>query len=147
MKKKKEGIVMKFYRMERWCYIHKLTIIARIINRYIYLQFNCSIPFTTEIGQGVIMPHGIGIVLHQNTVIGDRTIIYQNVTIGNGMGPKVGSDCIIGTGACILGDIKIGNNVNIGANAVVLQDIPDNCTVVGVPGKIIKHISKERSNL
>lgn len=138
MKKEKEGIVMKFYRIERWLYIHKFRILASIINRYIYLQFNCSIPFTTDIDKNVIFPHGIGIVLHQNTTIGEGTIIYQNVTIGNGMGPKVGKNCIIGTGACVLGDIKIGNNVKIGANAVVLQDIPDNCTVVGVPGRIIK---------
>lgn len=58
--------------------------------------------------------------------------------MGNGDGPKIGENCIIGTGACVLGNIKIGNNVKIGANAVVLEDVPDDCTVVGVPGKIIK---------
>lgn len=147
MQKEKAGIVMKFYRMERWCYTRKLRLLAKIINRYIYLQFNCSIPFTTDIGQNVIFPHGIGIVLHQNSVIGEGTTIYQHVTIGNGMGPKIGKNCIIGTGACVLGDIVIGDNVKIGANAVVLQDIPDNCTVVGVPGRIIKQISEKRDNL
>lgn len=54
-------------------------------------------------------------------------------------GPCVGKNCVIGAGACILGNIKIGDNVNIGANAVVLEDIPDNCTAVGVPARIIKH--------
>lgn len=135
--KKKYGIVMKFYRMERWCYLHQLAFLARIINRFIYLQFNCSIPYTTDIEQNVEIAHGIGIVLHQYSKIGEGTIIYQNVTLGNGMGPKVGKNCIIGSGACLLGDIVIGDNVRIGANAVVLQDIPDNCTAVGVPAKII----------
>lgn len=135
--KKKYGIVMKFYRMERWCYLHQLSFLAKIINRFIYLQFNCSIPYTTDIGQNVEIAHGIGIVLHQYSKIGEGTIIYQNVTLGNGMGPKVGKNCIIGSGACLLGDVVIGDNVKIGANAVVLDDIPDNCTAVGVPAKII----------
>lgn len=132
------GIVIKFYRMERWCYLHKLKMCAKIINRFIYLVFNCSIPYTTDIGKNVEIVHGIGIVLHQYSKIGDGTKIYQNVTIGNGMGPKVGKNCIIGSGACVLGDITIGDNVKIGANAVVLHDVPDNCTAVGVPARIIK---------
>lgn len=139
MKNKNYGIVMFFYRLERWFYVHKLTLLAKIVNRYIYLQFNCSIPYTTEIGEEVEIVHGIGIVLHQFSKIGKGTKIYQNVTIGNGMGPVIGENCIIGTGAVILGDIVVGNNVKIGANAVVLKDVPDNCTVVGVPGKIINN--------
>lgn len=136
--KKNCGIVMKFYRLERWFYLHKLSVVAKLINRIIYLLFNCSIPYTTDIGENVEIAHGIGIVLHQFSKIGNGTIIYQNVTLGNGMGPKVGKNCIIGTGACLLGDIKIGDNVKIGANAVVLTDIPDDCTVVGIPARIIK---------
>ena len=136
--KKNYGIVMKFYRLERWLYLHKFTILAKIVYRYIYLQFNCSIPYTTEIGKNVEIAHGIGIVLHQYSKIVEGTIIYQNVTLGNGMGPKVGKNCIIGTGACLLGNIKIGDNVKIGANSVVLNDVPDNCTVVGIPARIIK---------
>lgn len=143
--KKNYGIVMKFYRIERWCYLHNLKIIAKIVNRYIYLQFNCSIPYTTDIGKNVEFAHGIGVVLHQNSVIGDGTIIYQHVTLGNGMGPKVGKNCVLGTGACLLGDIVIGDNVKIGANAVVLDDVPDGCTVVGVPAKVVKHNKELRS--
>lgn len=136
-KKRNYGIVMRFYRMERWCYLHHLLLLAKFINRYIYLQFNCSIPYTTDIGSEVEIVHGIGIVLHQYSTIGEGTRIYQNVTLGNGMGPKIGKNCIIGSGAVILGDIVIGDNVNVGANAVVLQNLPDNCTAVGVPARII----------
>lgn len=69
---KNYGIVMKFYRLERWLYLHKFTILAKIVYRYIYLQFNCSIPYTTEIGKNVEIAHGIGIVLHQYSKIGEE---------------------------------------------------------------------------
>lgn len=136
--KSNPGIVMRFYRMERWCYLHHLRLLAKIIYRFIYLQFNCQIPYTTVIEDDVEIVHGIGIVLHQNSVIGQGTKIYQNVTLGNDNGPRIGKNCFIGAGACILGDIKIGDNCRIGANAVVLKDIPDNCTAVGIPAKIVR---------
>ena len=87
--------------------------------------------------KGVNIGHGIGIVIHQNSRIGKGTMIYQNVTIGSGNGPIIGENCILGCGCCVLGDIVIGNNVKIGANAVVLKNVPDNCTVVGIPAKIV----------
>ena len=136
--KNNPGIVMRFYRVERWCYLHHLRLLAYVIYRFIYLQFNCQIPYTTIIEKDVEIVHGIGIVLHQNSVIGKGTKIYQNVTIGNANGPRIGENCIIGSGAVILGDIRIGDNCKIGANAVVLNDIPDNCTAVGVPARIIE---------
>ena len=134
---KNPGIVMKFYRIERWCYLHHLTFFARLIYRYIYLQFNCQVPYTTVIEEDVEIVHGIGIVLHQNSVIGKGTKIYQNVTIGNANGPRIGENCIIGAGAVVLGDITIGDNVRIGANSVVLKDVPSNATAVGAPARII----------
>ncbi len=137
-----KSVVIKFYEIERWLWTHKLHLGAKIIWRIIYLLFNCSIPPTTVLENGVNIAHGIGIVIHQNSIIGEGTQIYQNVTVGSGNGPKVGKNCILGCGCAILGDITIGDNVKIGANAVVLQDIPDNCTVVGVPGKIIKNREK-----
>ena len=137
----KTSIVIKFYRIEYFFYTHKMKFIAKIIYHLIQLLFGCTIPYSCIIGKNVNIAHYHGIVFHHLTSIGDNTIIYQNVSLGgrNGKrGPTIGNNCVIGAGACVLGDIRIGNNVKIGANAVVLTDIPDNCTVVGVPGKIIK---------
>lgn len=134
----KTSIVIKFYRQMRWFYVHKMYFIAKIYWRLIQILFGCCIPPTTILKKNVNIAHGVGVVLHQNCVIGEGTIIYQNVTVGSGKGPKIGKNCVLGCGCCVLGDIVIGDNVKIGANAVVLMDIPDNCTVVGIPGKIVK---------
>ena len=133
-----KSIVIRFYDAERWCWTHHLKILAKFIWRMIYLMFNCSIPPTAILEDGVEIAHGIGIVIHQNSVIGGGTKIYQNVTIGSGNGPKIGKNCILGCGSCILGDIVLGDNVKVGANAVVLLDVPDGCTVVGVPARILE---------
>lgn len=136
-----QGIVMKFYRVERWLFLHHLNLLATIIYHSIQILFGCTIPYSAELGEGVKIAHFHGIVIHHKSKIGKGTILYQNVSLGgrNGKGgPIIGANCTIGAGACILGEIIVGDNVNIGANAVVIDNIPDNCTVVGVPGKIIK---------
>lgn len=142
MKKENYGYAMKLYRVERWLYLHHMTFTAKVVFHLISLIFNCSIPYTCDLKERVNIAHSIGIVIHPNSVIGEGTIIYQNVTIGNAGGPKIGKNCIIGSGAVLLGDIIIGNDVKIGANAVVLSDIPDGATVVGVPGKVVKIYGK-----
>ena len=93
-------------------------------------------------GKGIYLGHnGLGCVIHERAVIGENTKIYQNVTIG-GRGqsgcPAIGKNVFIGCGACILGGITIGDNANIGSNAVAIIDVPEGCTAVGVPAKIIK---------
>lgn len=136
----KISIVMKLYRIEHFFYQHRMKLLAILMWRLIHILFSCYIPYTVEMGKGVNIAHGVGIVIHQNVKVGANTLIYQNVTLGgrNGKGgPVIGENCIIGSGACVLGEIKIGNNVKIGANAVVVKDVPDNCTVVGVPARII----------
>lgn len=137
MKKENPGIAMKLYTVERWLYTHHMKFFAKIVSRFLYIFCNCVNPPTTEIGEGTIIPHSVGIVLHQTSVIGKRCKIYQNVTLGNADGPKIGDDVIIGANAVILGDIKVGNGAKIGAGAVVLRDVPDGVTVVGVPAKEI----------
>ena len=141
MKKNNYGIAIKWYRRERWLQKHHLGFLAKIVFRMMQIFLGCTIPPTAEIGPMCTIAHFHGIVIHHEAVIGEGTCIYQNVTLGgrNGKpGPTIGRNCVIGAGACVLGDIRIGDNVKIGANAVVLNDVPDNCTVVGVPAKIVK---------
>jgi len=93
------------------------------------------------LGGGLLLPHPTGIVIHQDAIIGPNCMIMQQVTIGqmakDGV-PRIGGRVYLGAGAKILGTVTIGNNVNIGANAVVLCDVPDGCTAVGVPASIVR---------
>ena len=102
----------------------------------------------TDLGKGAyfetppILPHGLnGIIISHYATIGKNCTIHQQVTIAqdnNSKSAVIGADCMIGAGAKIIGNVNIGNNVKIGANAVVVTDIPSNCTAVGVPAKVIK---------
>lgn len=140
--KEKTSVLIKAYRIYRFLWVHHFEFISKVIYKLVYLIFGCTIPPTTQLGDGVNVGHPIGIVIHQNAIIGDNTMIYQNVTIGRRNGsleeaPKVGKNCILGAGCCILGDVIIGDNVKIGANAVIVKNVPSNVTVIGVPGRII----------
>lgn len=95
------------------------------------------------IGKGVFIDHGMGVVIGETTIVGDYSLIYQGVTLG-GTGkeigkrhPTLGNNVVVGAGAKVLGNIQIGSNVRIGAGSVVLRDVPSDCTVVGVPGRIV----------
>ena len=95
----------------------------------------------TKIGEDFHLVHSGNITIHPATVIGDRCGIMQDVTIGTNMvdgAPIIGDDVFIGAGARVLGNIRIGNNVNIAANSLVISDIPDNVTAMGVPAKVWK---------
>jgi serine O-acetyltransferase len=92
----------------------------------------------------MFIDHGMGVVIGETTEIGDNVTLFQGVTLG-GTGkqrgkrhPTLGNHVVVGTGAKVLGPIKIGDYVKIGANAVVLQDVPDHSTVVGIPGRIVR---------
>lgn len=138
---KKKSIVIKWYKLEHWLYIHHLKMLSQIVYHIMQILFGCSIPPKVILERGVDFPHFHGIVIHQDTIIHENTLIFQNVTIGggsSGYGCEIGKNCFIGAGACIIGKIRIGDNVKIGANAVVLSDIPDGCTAIGVPAKVIK---------
>lgn len=139
--KKNYGLAIKFYRAERWFYIHKMEFFAKLIHRFMQICLGCTIPYTCEIEEDVEIAHWHGIVFNSICRIGAGSVVFQNVTLGgvNGRhGPDIGKNCIIGAGAVLLGDIKIGDNSKVGANAVVLNDIPANSTAVGIPAKIIK---------
>ena len=97
------------------------------------------------IGKSFFIDHATGVVIGETAIIGDHVILYQGVTLGGVSSskgkrhPTIGNNVVVGTGAIVLGNITIGNNVRIGAGSVVLKDIPDDSTVVGIPGEIVKH--------
>ena len=137
---RKSSFIIRLYRIMRFFQTHRCYLLAKIMCYVIRVIFGCVIPPEVILKDGVRFGHALGIVLHHKCVIGENTTIYQHVTIaGSGGGvPTIGRNCVIGTGAFLHGPIKIGNYVKIGANAVVLTDIPDNCTAVGIPAKIVK---------
>ena len=105
-----------------------------------------------QIGSGVFIDHGMGVVIGETAIVGDLSLIYQGVTLG-GTGkesgkrhPTLGTGVIVGAGAKVLGNIQIGNDVRIGAGSVVLREVPSDCTVVGVPGRVV-YRSGERVGL
>ena len=134
---------IKLYRVERWLYLHKMAIGAKMIRALIYLLHNSFIPYTADIGEGTEFGYkGIGVVVHSRAVIGKNCLISQNVTIGGREGhknvPVIGDNVKLCAGSMVLGGVVLGNNVVVGANAVVLHDMPDNSVCVGVPAKILK---------
>lgn len=142
-----------FHRISHFLHKLKIPIIPRMISQISRFLTGIEIHPGARIGRGLFIDHGMGVVIGETTVIGNNVTLYQGVTLG-GTGkergkrhPTIGDNVVIGAGAKILGNIRIGNNVQIGANAVVIKDVPDNCTVVGVPGKIIKREGKKVPSL
>ena len=136
---------MNIYRKARWCYLHRIPLVPKLLKGIAFLMYNTVIPYTADIGKGTKFAYGgMGCVVHGNTTIGDRVIIGQNTTIGRSLDPEdyptIGSDVYISSGARIIGKIHVGNNVIIGANAVVCKDVEDNSIVAGVPAKVIRKI-------
>ena len=140
-------MIIKIYRLENWLYNHHLKILATIVKIFVRVLFSAVIPPSVPIGKGTFITyHGLGVVMHKNTVIGKNCCIRQHVTIAGGRGaPIIGDNVEINAGAVIVGPVHIGNYVRIGANAVVIQDIPDNSTAVGVPAKVVKVYEPEKN--
>lgn len=138
-------IVLLLHRFVYQLDVFKIPLIPTIINKiFIRLLFGCQVGVRTKIGQGVSLGYGeLGVVIHERAAIDKNVSIGTCVTIGGTSKkyevPIIGENTIISSGAKILGPIKIGKNCVIGANAVVLNDIPDNCVAVGVPAKVIKY--------
>ena len=132
-----------FHRFAHWLHHLGLPLIPRLISHLSRLLTGIEIHPGARIGQGVFIDHGMGVVIGETAIVGDYTLIYQGVTLG-GTGkesgkrhPTLGENVVVGAGAKVLGNLQIGNNVRIGAGSVVLRDVPSDCTVVGVPGRVV----------
>lgn len=115
--------------------------LAKLMHRHLTNKYGIQIPATTKIGYGLYIGHGIGIVINPETIIGNNVNISQFLTIGTNEGTPaiIGDNVYLGPNVCIVEDVHIGNNVTIGAGAVVVKDIPDNATAVGVPAKVVNY--------
>ena len=136
---------MLFYSLLHWgqrCTKRKKSLGILISRRLIRVLYSCNISVAANIDETVRFSHyGLGVTIHEAATVGANTQIEVNVTIGEkepGVAPHIGENCLIGAGAVILGNITIGNNVKVGADAVVIHNVPDNVTVVGVPGRIVQ---------
>ncbi|OKH31785.1 serine O-acetyltransferase [[Phormidium ambiguum] IAM M-71] len=131
------------HRFAHWLYVVGIPFIPRLISHIARFLTGIEIHPGAQIGHGVFIDHGMGVVIGETAIIGDYALIYQGVTLG-GTGkesgkrhPTLGENVVVGAGAKVLGNIQIGNNVRIGAGSVVLRDVPSDCTVVGIPGRIV----------
>ena len=133
-----------WYRIGHFFYKKKMFGTARLISQWGRFWTGIEIHPGATIGHGLFIDHGMGVVIGETTEIGDNVTIYQGVTLG-GTGkdtgkrhPTIGNNVMIGSGAKVLGPFKVGDNSKIAANAVVLNEVPENSTCVGVPARIVK---------
>ena len=132
------------HRLAHWCYQHNLKFLARAISQRSRRRTGIEIHPGATIGRRLVIDHGMGIVIGETAEIGDDCLIYHGVTLG-GTGkdvgkrhPTIGNNVLIGTGAKVLGPIKVGDNSRIAANSVVLREIPENSTAVGIPARVVR---------
>jgi len=130
------GITHKLYEKKHFA-------LARFISQLARLLTQVEIHPGAKLGRRLFIDHGAGVVIGETAEIGNDVTLYQGVTLG-GTGkesgkrhPTLGNDVVVGAGAKVLGSFRVGNNVKIGAGSVVLKPVPDNCTVVGIPGRVV----------
>ncbi len=140
-----------FHQISNFFYKAGFDLIARIVSQTIRFFTGIEIHPGAKIGKNLFIDHGMGVVIGETSEIGDNVTIYHNVTLGGSSPsidserqrdekrhPTIGNDVVIGSGAQIIGPIKIGNNARVAANAVVVKDVPENATMVGIPAKAVK---------
>lgn len=132
------------HRVAHWLYEHKFYFLARWYSQRTVRKTGIEIHPGATIGKGLFIDHGNGVIIGETTIIGDNVTLYQGVTLG-GTGkeqgkrhPTIGNNVMISAGAKVLGSFTVGENSKIGAGSVVLSEVPPNCTVVGVPGRVVK---------
>ena len=140
-----------FHQISNFFYKAGFDLIARIISQTVRFFTGIEIHPGAKIGKNLFIDHGMGVVVGETSEIGDNVTIYHAVTLGGSSPsidserqrhekrhPTIGNDVVIGSGAQIIGPIKVGNNARIAANAVVVKDVPENATMVGIPAKAVK---------
>jgi serine O-acetyltransferase len=137
------------HRISHWLWHYGVPFLPRFFSHLGRFFTGIEIHPGATLGQGVFIDHGMGVVIGETAVVGDYCLIYQDVTLG-GTGkelgkrhPTLGNNVVVGAGAKVLGNIIIGDYVRIGAGSIVLRDVPSDCTVVGVPGRIISRIGRD----
>jgi len=140
---------VKLYRIAHWFWVRGVPIIPQLIKVFNRVVFAVVLPPSATLGKSVLLSyHGLGTVIHRRAVIGDRVTVGTGVTIGGRSGheavPIIEEGVMVGSGAKILGPVRIGRFASIGANAVVLTDIPAFAVAVGVPAKVVKQLSSDQ---
>lgn len=133
-----------YYRVANFFYRHHMKFIARWVSQTGRFFTGVEIHPGATIGKGLMIDHGMGVVIGETAIVGDNCTIYQGVTLG-GTGkdtgkrhPTLGNNVMVGSGAKVLGPFKIGDNAKIAANAVVLKELPSDSTAVGIPAKVVR---------
>ncbi len=144
-----------FHQISNFFYKAGFDLIARIISQTIRFFTGIEIHPGATIGKNLFIDHGMGVVIGETSEIGNNVTIYHNVTLGGSSPsidserqrhekrhPTIGNDVVIGSGAQIIGPVKVGNNARIAANAVVVKNVPENATMVGIPARAVKMENK-----
>ena len=140
------------HRLSHWLWSNRMPLLPRLLSQFGRLLTGVEIHPGARIGKGVFIDHGMGVVIGETAVVGNRCLLSQGVTLG-GTGkqcgtrrhPCLGENVVVGAGAKVLGGITVGSNTRIGAGSVLLRDVDADCTVVGIPGRVI-HQSGVRIN-
>ena len=140
-----------FHKFAHFFYVAGFDLVARIISQTIRFFTGIEIHPGAKIGKNLFIDHGMGVVIGETSEIGDNVTIYHAVTLGGSSPsidserqrhekrhPTIGNDVVIGSGAQIIGPVKVGIGARIAANAVVVKDVPENATMVGIPAKAVK---------
>lgn len=131
------------HRITHYLWLKNFRLLARVISQFSRFVTGIEIHPGAKIGEGVFIDHGSGVIIGETAEVGNNVTLYQGVTLG-GTGkekgkrhPTIGNNVVISAGAKVIGSFTVGDNVKIGAGSVVVHPVPANCTVIGVPGKIV----------
>lgn len=142
--------IASYLKQKKGIFFYILYFLSLVVLKHYNFKTGIQLSPGTKIGGGLTFGHFSCIVINDCSIIGRNCTIFQGVTIGSARGkgtPIIGDNCILFAGAKIIGNVKLGNNVVVGANAVVVKDIPDNCICAGIPAKIINNDSSETIKL